>query len=88
MATFAFCAFLSLIKNNLRSVADHKHVVIIPLTSPQLQHASLCQLMVATPQLVSVADPYTGYTALHWAAKVETIEILTIEVGDCYFPSA
>ena len=34
--------------------------------------------MAASPGLLSLADPYTGYTALHWAAKVETDLIVSI----------
>ena len=27
-------------------------------------------MVEASPELLSLCDPYTGYTALHWAAKV------------------
>ena len=36
------------------------------------QDPSLSRLVAASPGLLSLADPYTGYTALHWAAKVDT----------------
>ena len=27
-------------------------------------------MVETSPDLLSLSDPYTGYTALHWAAKV------------------
>ena len=42
------------------------------------QDPSLSRLVAASPGLLSLADPYTGYTALHWAAKVETTLIVSI----------
>ena len=30
----------------------------------------LARLLDTAPELARLADPYTGYTALHWAAKV------------------
>jgi len=41
-------------------------------------HPSLCKLVLSSPQLLCVADPYTGYTALHWAAKHDNDIFLTL----------
>lgn len=35
-----------------------------------LQHSTISQMLSDSPCLVSTTDPYTGYSALHWAAKV------------------
>ena len=37
-----------------------------------LQDSRLRDLLLQSPHLLPVADPYSGYTALHWAAKVLT----------------
>ena len=41
------------------------------------QDPSLSRLVAASPGLLSLADPYTGYTALHWAAKVDIAYIVS-----------
>ena len=38
--------------------------------SPHHQGAKLRELLQKDPFLLTVADPYSGYTAVHWAAKV------------------
>ena len=42
------------------------------------QDPSLSRLVAASPGLLSLADPYTGYTALHWAAKVDSVDTTQI----------
>jgi len=35
-------------------------------------------LLQQSPSLLTVADPYSGYTALHWAAKHDNVDMVTL----------
>ena len=34
------------------------------------QESVLCEMLKSSPHLLELTDPYSGYSAIHWAAKV------------------
>merc|ERR1711915_119206 len=43
------------------------------LAAASNNHSSLCKQLLAFPGMLTICDPYTGYTALHWAAKAFSV---------------
>ena len=42
-------------------------------------------MVETSPELLTLCDPYTGYTALHWAAKVSFGNIIKLEINEVTF---
>ena len=67
--------------SNISSIHHHHQCgkVIISTQgkqSPPHQGGKLRELLQKDPFLLTVADPYSGYTAVHWAAKVRWLLLL------------
>ena len=41
--------------------------------SKTFQESVLCEMLKSSPNLLELTDPYSGYSAIHWAAKVELL---------------
>merc|ERR1711915_491174 len=48
------------------------------LAAASNNHSSLCKQLLAFPGMLTICDPYTGYTALHWAAKHDNAAFLSL----------
>jgi len=47
------------------------------LASATNNHSAINQMVEKYPDLVATSDPYTGYSALHWAAKHDNDEMIS-----------
>ena len=47
---------------------DHSHLMY------QTQETVLSEMIKSSPSLLELTDPYLGYSAVHWAAKVDSLD--------------
>jgi len=74
----------------VRAVGTASEVGVTPLSkeghawlmaATRADYQTLSRLLVSQPGLVTVREPSTGYTALHWAAKLGSGDIVKLVAG-------
>jgi len=74
----------------VRAVGTASEVGVTPLSkeghawlmaATRADYQTLSRLLVSQPGLVTVREPSTGYTALHWAAKLGSEDIVKLVAG-------
>jgi len=73
-----------------RPVAAASEVGVTPLSkeghawllaATRADYQTLSRLLVSQPELATVREPSTGYTALHWGAKLGSLDVVKLVAG-------